>query len=163
MNRVTSKAHRLKRDFLTVKSVDELLDMDPSRMFVLHIQALSPYRRAELEPIDEEPWEAEADWEPPVNDGKKMTRGYRYTVVGHIDDGPNIAHVMYRDESTPDKIFPEEYAEHLGTRPADEQELTRELHHHPHFQYATCRRQSDGTWRLIADRMMALVSLPQRV
>src|SRR5689334_886713 len=81
MNHVTSKAHRLKRDFLTVKSVDELLDMDPSRMFVLHLQALSPYRRAALEPMDEEPWETESDWEPPVDDGKKVTRGYCYSVV----------------------------------------------------------------------------------
>jgi hypothetical protein len=163
MNQVTSKAHRLKRDFLTVNSVNELVDMDAGKMFALHLQSLSPYRRAALEPVDEEPWEADSAWEQPVDDGKKLTQAYRYSVVGSIQDGPDIAHVMYRDENTADKIFPEEYAVKLAERPADEQELTRQLHHHPHFQFATCRKQADGTWRLIADRWMMLVSLSRRV
>ena len=163
MNEVTSKAHRLKRDFLTVSSVDELRVMDPSRMFVLWLQACSPYRRAALEAETDEPWESDSGWDPAVDDGKKETRGFRYSVVGCVQDGSEIAHVLYRDDHTIDKILPAEYAELMSGRPADEQELARQLHHNSHPRFATCRRQADGTWRLVADRYLMLVSSLQRV
>ena len=163
MNEVTSRAHRLKRDFLTVKSVDELREMDASRMFVLWLQARSPYRRAELEAESEEPWESNAAWEPPVDDGKKPTRGFRYSVIGCVSDGEDVAHVLYRSDHSIDRIFPEEYAEMMSGRPTDEQELARQLHHHSFPHFATCRRQPDGTWRLVADRFLTLVSSLQRV
>jgi hypothetical protein len=162
MNEITSKAHRLKREFLTVKSVDELPEMDASRMFVLWLQARSPYRRAELEAESEEPWESDSAWDPPVDDGKKATRGFRYSVIGCVPDGEEIAHVLYRSDHTIDKIFPEEYAELMSGRPADEQELARQLHHHSSPRFATCRRQPDGNWRLVVDRFMTLVSSLQR-
>jgi hypothetical protein len=163
MNEVTSKAHWLKREFLVVESVDELRAMDPSRMFVLWLQACSPYRRAALEPErEEEPWESDSAWDPPVDDGKKETRGYRYSVLGCVPDGSEIAHVLYRDDNTIDKILPEEYAEFMGGKPADEQELARQLHHHSHPVFATCRKQPDGTWRLVAGRHLMLVSSLQR-
>jgi hypothetical protein len=163
MNQITSKAHRLKREFLTVKGVDELCAMDASKMFVLWLQAHSPYRRMALEAESEQPWELASDWDPPVDDGKKETRGYRYSVVGSIIEGDEIAHVLYRDDHTIDKIFAEEYAEIMASRPADEQELARQLHHYSHPQFVTFRRQADGTWRLVADRFLILVSSLQRV
>jgi hypothetical protein len=163
MNQIASKAHRLKREFLTVKDVDELCAMDASKMFVLWLQAHSPYRRAALEPHNEEPWELDSDWDPPVDDGKKETRGYRYSVVGSVIEGGEIAHVLYRDDNTVDKIFPEEYAGVMASRPADEQELARQLHHHSHPQIVTFRRQADSTWRLVANGYLMLVSTLQRV
>ena len=163
INEITSKGHRLKREFLTVESVDELQAMDPSRMFVLWLQARSPFRRLALEPDDEEPWETDSAWDPPHDDGKKPTRAYRYSAIGCVIDGPDIAHVLYRDDHTIDLVLPEEYAEVMRRKPEDEQELARQLHHHSHPQFATCRRQPDGTWLLVADRFMALVSSLQRV
>ena len=152
MQRVMGTEHRLKRDFLVVNSVDELRDMDPGRLFALYVQAHAPHRRMELEPDDEEPWEAEAAWEPgDANEKDVKTRAYRHSVIGHIIDGEDIAHVLYRDEHSIAKILPEEYGEWLNARPEDERVLATQLHHRstPHF--ATCRRQSDGTWRMVAD------------
>lgn len=163
MNEVTSKAHRLKREFLVVESVDELREMDESRMFVLWLQACSPYRRAALEAETEEPWESDAAWDPPVDDGKKGTRAFRYSVIGCIADGGEIAHVLYRSDYTVEKIFPEEYAALMSGKPADEQELARQLHHRSHPRFATCRKQTDGTWRLVVDRNLMLVSSLQRL
>jgi hypothetical protein len=163
MNEITSSAHRLKREFLTVKTVDELKELDPSRLFILWLQAHSPYRRAELEEENEEPWEIEAGWEPPVDDGKRATRGYRYSVIGSVEDGPDIAHVLYRNDHTPDKIFPDEYPEWLADRPEDEQELIRQRHHHSYPLFVSCRRQPDNTWRLIADWHFIIVSSLERV
>jgi hypothetical protein len=163
MNEITSSAHRLKREFLTVKTVEELRELDPTRLFILWIQAHSPYRRAALEEDHEESWEKEADWEPPVDDGKKATRGYRYSVLGSVEDGPDIAHVLYRNDHTPDKIFPDEYPEWLADRPEDEQKLMEQRHHRSYPEFVSCRRQSDGTWRLIADWHFSIVSSLQRV
>jgi hypothetical protein len=152
LEHITSVAHRLNRDFLVIKSVDELREMDAGRVFALYVQANAPHRRMELEPDDGQPWEKEAEWEPANgNENRKQTRAYRHSVIGHILDGENIAHVLYRDEHTVAKIFPEEYGEWLNGRPEDERLLAAELHHRstPHF--ATCRRQADGTWRMIAE------------
>jgi hypothetical protein len=163
MNEVTSKAHQLKRDFLTVKSVEELRAMDPSRMFVLWLQACSPYRRAALEAENDPSWEVDSAWDPPVDGGTKETRGYRYSVIGFIADGPQIARVLYRDDLTIDKMFPDEYAELMSGKPDDEQELASQLHHNSHPRFATCRKQPDGSWRLVAERYLMLVSSLQRV
>ena len=164
MNEVTSKAHRLKREFLIVESVDELRAMDPARMFVLSLQACSPHRQAEHEPpVELEPWEEASDWDESYDDGKKATRAYRYSVVGCIYDGPEIAHVLYRHDLTADKIFPEEYAEVMSEKPEDEQLLCQQLHHKADLNLMTCRRQRDGSWRLIATQTLFLVSSLQRV
>ena len=163
MNRYADPAHKLNQEFLTVSSVEEVRRMDPAKLFVLWLQARSPYRRLELERDDEQPWETGAAWDPPIDDGVKETRGYRYSVIGSVPDGPDIAHVLYRTEHGIEKIFVEEYAEWLAQRPADEQELAHELRHHASPQFATCRRQSDGSWRLVAQRYLMLVSSLQRV
>jgi hypothetical protein len=163
MNRYAEPAHKLNREFLTVKSVDEIRLMDPARLFVLWLQARSPHKRLELERDDEQPWEAGAAWDPPIAEGVKETRGYRYSVIGSVPDGPDISHVLYRTEHGIEKIFAEEYAEWLGQRPSDEQELAHQLHHHATPEFAICRRQSDGSWKLVAQRYLMLVSSLQRI
>ena len=161
MNQVMDPARKLSREFLTIKSVEEVWETDPAKLFVLWLQACSPCRRLEVEGLEEEPWEADAAWDPPVTDGRKATRGYRYSVIGSVTDGPDIAHVIYRTDHGVDKIFPKEYSEWIERKPADEQELARQLHHHSDLQFVTCRRQSDGSWRLIANRELRLISSRQ--
>ena len=70
---------------------------------------------------------------------------------------------IYRSDHTVEQIFPEEYAELMSGKPADEQELARQLHHRSHPRFATFRKQPDGEWRLVVDRNLMLVSSLQRV
>ena len=61
--------------------------------------------------------------------------GYHYVPLGAVADGERIAHVLFRNALDPD----------------DAQTLARELWGRAHPHVATCRRQPDGTWRLVAD------------
>lgn len=56
---------------------------------------------------------------------------------------------------------PEEWERHsaawLPRRPAEEQALARDLVNHDNPAVATCRRQPDGTWRLLARRQFLML------
>ncbi len=133
--------------------------MDPGRLYVEWLRMRSPHRGVQFRKFrEDESWEREAEWEEPVDPHEKHTRGYRYSVMGFIPDGEEIAHVFFRTEHGVDKIFLEEYAEGLDSLPDDEQKLAHQLHHRSRPEFATCRRQADGTWRLVADWTLNLVS-----
>jgi hypothetical protein len=159
MNTTLDPNERLKRDFPMLDGMEELHAIDPGRLFVEWLRMRSPHRAAEfMKSPDEESWEKEAEWEEPVDPRQKHTRGYRYSVLGCIADGEDIAHAFFRTEHGVDKIFVDEYAEQLDSLPDDEQKLARQLHHRSHPEFATCRRQEDGTWRLVADWTLRLIS-----
>lgn len=159
MNQTVNPDDRLKRDFPMIDGLDALRAMDPGRLFVEWLRMHSPHRAAEFQKWPtEQSWETEAGWEAPANGRRKKTRGYRYSVLGSIPDGEQIAHVFFRTDHGVDKIFVEEYSEWLGNLPNDEQELARQLRHRSHPEFATCRRQADGTWRLVADWTLRFMS-----
>jgi hypothetical protein len=66
-----------------------------------------------------------------------------------VNDGARLAHVLYRHEFSVAEN--PEMASWLAKRPVDEQELAREISGPLHPSVVTCRRQSDETWRFIAD------------
>ncbi|MEO8192857.1 MAG: hypothetical protein ABI681_03330 [Gemmatimonadales bacterium] len=161
LNRCTSTESRLERELLTVESLDELREMEPAKVFCQWVKARSPHRRLEKETASGEPWEAAASWDPDLeSQSRKATRAYRYRVIGFVPDGPQMAHVLYRSEQTAEKLFPEEYPEWLQRRPEDEQQLARLVDLRADPAIATCRRQSDGSWRLVArNNFMVIGSL----
>jgi hypothetical protein len=79
------------------------------------------------------------------------TEHYPYVPLGVVPDGERVVHVLFRrtfDAGPPGSGDADNW---LAGLPADEQELARELWGREHPQVATCRRQPDGTWRLVAD------------
>jgi hypothetical protein len=168
MNKIVSVEHRIKKDFVTLSTIDEIRALDPAKLFAHWLKMNSPYRRYEAEVqqgrwADEESWEVESQWEQPDDGTTKETRGYRYSVIGAVMDGDEIAHVLYQSDHGLDKIFPEEYAEWMESIPQDEQELEKLLRHRMHPEFATCRRQPDGTWRLVAQQHFIVISSLRRV
>jgi hypothetical protein len=82
--------------------------------------------------------------------------GYAYVAIGVVVDGERMAHVLYRNNIDPQQPSTGEPstgapAHRLVDRPADEQAFALDLQRsHPYV--ATCRRQVDGTWRLVVER-----------
>ena len=66
--------------------------------------------------------------------------------IGSVTDGPNVAHVLYRG---PTQSEAEMLANNAALLP-EEFRLAQDLHGRLYPSVATCRRQSDGTWRLLA-------------
>lgn len=71
--------------------------------------------------------------------------------LGAVPDGERVTHVLFRNAFDPEEAWSGDAAGWLAGRPADGQELARQLWGRGHSQVATCRRQPDGTWRFIAD------------
>ena len=79
-----------------------------------------------------------------------------YLVLGSVRDGEEFAHIVCRHADRRDAD--DEDADDFAT-PDDEAELNRALRNRTLMLTALCRRQVDGTWRLIAERN--LFFLPQ--
>ena len=77
----------------------------------------------------------------------------RYIALGAIHDGERIAHVLYRHDIDDSGDWVECFTGMMTDLPADERELAAELSARGHPYVATCRRQADGRWALIADHM----------
>lgn len=89
-----------------------------------------------------------ADGSMPAKDAALVLRHvHDYVVVGALPDGAGLAHVVYREriEAHDDGA---ELPAWLADRPADERALARELVGMPP-RVQTCRRQPDGSWRLV--------------
>jgi hypothetical protein len=145
-------AHRVRSEFESIETVDELREMDPGRAFARWLQAKSrnPYR-------SDEPGEGE-EWRRAGNSGsRKTTRAYQYFAVGSVLDSPDIAYVIYRNANSPNDIYPGVMDGWEQSVPADEAELARLTHYLQRPQVVTCRKQADGSWRLLAGRSLSLV------
>jgi hypothetical protein len=151
MNRYMDPMYRLRSQVYAVRSIAELRDMEPGRVFARWLQARSP----EHFPHDDE---AEQPWElPELESLGKPTRAYRYTALGSVPDSAEIAYVVYRQSRSPHDIYPGVMDEWEQSVPADEAELARVTHFLHAPQVATCRKQADGSWRLVADSQLLLV------
>ena len=92
--------------------------------------------------------------------------GLRLVVLGVVADGPNTAHVIYRDDHGDPATWPAESKAWLTTMAPEEAALALEQVVRSAVRSALTRRQADGSWCLVAtldflsvgNRMIASVS-----
>jgi len=133
-----------------VLDVDELRAMDPTAVFAAHLSAASRAQQIERAlrgtPIPPEVVEQVRNAPRP---------GFRQRFLGVVEDGGRMAYVVYRQE--PDRLAdqnsdPDTDAV-LAVHTVDERALVADLAR-GYPELATCRRQRDGTWRLVASRSL---------
>jgi hypothetical protein len=151
-------ANRLRAEFSSVETVDELREMDPGKMFTRWLQAKKPERHVERDRDASEDWKRQK-----TSASDKMTRTYHYTTLGSVLDGDKIAYVVYRNSKKPNDVYPGVLDEWESSVPKDEVELARDTRYLRHPMVATCRKQNDGSWRLIASSHFSLVGTLQAV
>lgn len=139
-------AERLRRELPGVPAVDALSALRPEQAFAAWLDGRSIRRQVEQLAADRRITRRAADLHATA-----PTEHYRYIALGAVLDGERVAHVLFRDAFEPDQPWSADAARWLADQPADEQDLARELRGRGHPQVATCRRQPDGSWRLIAD------------
>jgi hypothetical protein len=83
---------------------------------------------------------------------------YDYVVLGSLEDGEQVAHVLFRRNMAAPDTWTGRSAEWFRGRSADEQAYARDLSGREQPWIATCRRQADQTWRLIAGHDFLYVS-----
>ena len=138
-------------DFLTylrfeiagVSSIDEVRQMDPGKVFTRWIQARSFRPRSD----DDDTGAADGNQQ-------KTVWAYTYFVLGSVQDGNGIAHVVIRsprEESLP----PENPSDGVQLAP-EVREYLQALSRWGEPLFITCCIQPDGSWRMIPRRNLFL-------
>lgn len=160
VNRRLSPAVRLSLELSTVSGMEELQGLEPGEVLIRWLKARMPRTGNQFPATGREPphrFESEEVDRLSQEELDDFIFKAEYLVLGSVRDGNEYAHVVCRhaDRSDPgDEEDPEDYA-----APRDEAELDRALRNRTLMLTALCRRQSDGSWRLIAERN--LFFLPQ--
>lgn len=161
MNSTRDPAYRLSIELSTVSSLDELKGLEPAEVLIRWLKSRMIRREDDF---------SVRKWGP--SQGLEVTEIRRlsqeeldsdfickpqYVVLGSVRDGKEFAQVICRHADRSD-AHDEEKSDDYST-PQDEAELSRALQNRTLMLNALCRRQSDGTWGLIAERN--LFFLPQ--
>lgn len=145
---------RLKTEFPDLSTVEELSAMAPVDVFASWLTAQS-YDRFLDEHSSKKPWESgDSDWR-----GESSERRHNawpdYQIIGCVYDSSDIAHVLYRNRLSAAEAAVG-YNDWLLHAPVEYREFMTAMHHRGDPIRVTCRRQSDGSWRLIAKRPFML-------
>ncbi len=144
IQRQSDPAVRFARDFPFVRNIDELRDLEPAEVFARWLEGKSPRGQILAAVRDGSISEAVA-----AAHGSDLGRFPPYEPVGAISDGDDVAYIIYRFGKIESPELPDEAREWMAELSPEEREFAElEL---PHPSIATCRRQSDKTWKLIAD------------
>lgn len=128
---------QLEEDFPTVASVQELLGKTPAQLYAAWLDGRSA--RRQMQRVAAQRALAPSAVEQVLQRRAKE----RFAVLGVIPDGERVAHVIFRPEH-------EAVPDAGGSDPA-EREFQRDTLNRRFINVVTCRRGSDGGWRLIAD------------
>lgn len=136
---------RMQQELPGVEGVEQLKQLGPEEVFARWLDGRTPRRQIERMIAEGRIGAASAELTL-----EQVAPALHYEPIGVLADGDRVAHVLYRPlEQDPDDAGTEA-AEWMARMPPDERELTRDLAGRQHPMVATCRRQPDGSWRLIA-------------
>ncbi len=138
-----SPVSMLRVEFPMLSSVAELRALDSFETFALWLEGKASGGRSE----DDADTEA---WIP----NKEVRALPENEVIGCVFASPDIAHVLYRRKLP--ATAHDGYRSWLSKARAEHQEFMAAMYHHGDPSLITCRRQSDGTWRLVAKRHFML-------
>lgn len=133
----------LRFEVAGVDSVRELEEMDPGRVFIRWLQAkASPGYRDKIEP-----WRNGSE-----ESARRTVRSYKYSVLGSVADGDDFAHVLYRPTIDEAEWHPDLYDNAWKERSEEEHRYVESIHQRGDPSVAVCRRQGDGSWKMVAKR-----------
>lgn len=151
IERRRSPLERLRLEIRTVSSIEELTALEPGQVLVRWLQARTlrgnEFSASQWQPTEGfDLAECRSQYDDELSSG--MLPRPEYVVLGSVRDGPDFAqvicsHVLEFEDDSDDADIPE-----------DEFELERALRRRKWMYTAACRKQSDGSWRLIADRSL---------
>ena len=149
MMQLLDPIEQLKEALGSATTVDGLSAMDPVRLFAAWLDTKSGDRFTS-EPL-RRPWDSEASWNPEdiVTNRKAEPK---YEVIGCVFDTPDIAHVVYRLELSAKEALPDGYRDWFESAAPAYRDFMSAMHHRGDPSLVTCRRQGDGTWRLVAKK-----------
>lgn len=141
----TDPGQRLREELPEISDLDSLRSMSPEAVFASWLDGRSPRRQIERLAAESRITPNRATL--PTEVANAM---FPYIVIGAVADGQGVAHVLYRLDVTIGNPTNGEAEAWLARLPADERELAQDLSGREHPRVITCRKQTDGSWRLLA-------------
>lgn len=130
----------LRFEVAGVESFREIEEMDAGRVFVRWLQARIFKNRIE-------PWRQGSE-----ESAHRTVRSYKYSVLGSVADGEEFVHVIYRQTIDLSEWHPEIYDNGWKERSDEERAFVESMHQRGDPSVVVCRRQSDGSWKMIPKR-----------
>jgi len=144
---------RMQSGFPTIPSLDQLISMDPATVFATWMYANSAERFEDKTP--RRPWEISSEWKP--REDQHDRRETNYAIIGCVFASPDIGHVLYHNELSALEASPDGYGKWLSEALPVYRDFMKAMHHRGIPSLITCRRQSDGSWLLVARKDFILV------
>ena len=139
----------LRFEVANTSSIEEVREMAPGRVFVRWLQARS------LSCYDDVDTDHGCRKAGELN-GQRTVRAYRYSVLGGIADGPDITHVLYRPTVFEAAEYREAYEKRLMDMSEEERRFSVLMQHRGDPCVVSCRKQDDGSWKIVAKRDLLL-------
>lgn len=147
---------RLHLEISTVSSFEELTSLESDQVLLRWLQSRMPLREDDFSKRRWQPAEGLEVVEIRRLSDEEIDCGViskpEYVVLGSVRDGDEFAHVVCRHvlrEYNDSEIDADDHA-----TPRDELELERALRDRKWIHTAACRKQRDGSWKLIVDRSL---------
>ena len=121
------------------------------------MQGKANYGRS-VEIDSDDPWIAELEAEFEGDDPFSDREWPRYEIVGCVFDSPDIAHVVYRPQASAQDVIGASYDDWLARAPSEYREYMIAMKHRGIPMLISCRRQKDGSWRLVGNRQFSFFS-----
>jgi hypothetical protein len=145
IQRQSDPAARLAWEFPLAGSIDELRELESAEVFARWLEGKSPRGQILAAVRDGSISESAA-----AAHSAELGRLPPYQSVGAVQDGKDVAYVLYSFARAESGEMSEEVKEWMDDLSPEEREFAELSLTHPSV--AICRRQPDKTWRLIADR-----------
>jgi len=150
---VLDPVRQMQSEFPTIPSLDQLISMDPAAVFATWMYANSAEHFENKTP--RRPWEISSEWKR--GEDQHRDSEPNYAIIGCVFASPDIAHVLYHNELSALEASPDGYGKWLCQALPVYRDFMNAMHHRGIPSLITCRRQSDGSWLLVARKDFMLV------
>jgi hypothetical protein len=145
----------MKVEFPKLSTMDDLRRMESVDAFAAWLEGQVTPRKA-LADVCEEFWQGGSNIGAVAETSRDLIHYPRYTIIGCVFDSMDIAHVVYRPAVSPPERYADVYESWFARWPAEYRDFVAALHHRGIPMLITCRKQTDGSWRIVASRRFML-------
>jgi hypothetical protein len=145
----------MKVEFPKLSTMHDLRQMESVDAFASWLEGQASPRKA-LADRCQEFWKGDSDAGSATESSGALINYPRYTIIGCAFDSMDIAHVVYRPAISPPERYADVYESWFARWPSEYRDFVTALHHRGIPMLITCRKQADGSWRIVASHRFML-------
>jgi hypothetical protein len=145
----------MKVEFPKLSTMDDLRQMESADAFASWLEGQASPRKTLADP-GQEPWKGGSDATAAAESSPALMNYPCNTIIGCVFDSMDIAHVVYRPAVSLPERYADVYESWFARWPSEYGDFVAALHHRGIPMLITCRKQADGSWKIVASRRFML-------